>query len=741
MTIFARLLPSPARRSPIGTRGRAFLLTLLVGAAALAALAPSAGALVISGVGSTTVGIAPRYDGGYEKAPLRPKTFANTSGNPVLHGMKEYAVFWDPTVSYHGDWEAAVESYIQRAAAQSEALSDSFAADSGYTDKSNRPAGSEQTFMGAYSDYRPYPSAGDCTDPQPFEVGDRIGLESGGPATAVCLTSAEMAEALKAFIAEQHLPTGLGYSYFLLTPPGVTVCLDGGTETGYCSDYKKSSLVSYENSFCSYHSDINPGGLPTGDGNTIVYAVIPWTAGGYGDWGLAASDERPGWECQDGGWYEGPKGLEREHAKERTKQEQEAFEKTMNAEEKAKLLLQEELEGPHEEEPNQQACTTEDGYCDYGLADLIVNQISLQQQDMVTDPLLNAWKDNNEYEVSDECRFAFGPYSGGNVTASEQTRAGTLSNQSLAGTSYYLSDTYWPGFGLQFPDGKNGACWHGIALAPNFTAPSPVNSGETVGFDGMGSDITLDAGVRYSAGGSPEPTYATYAWNFGDGTPTVSGYAPGSPECANPWLSPCAASVLHSYQYGGNYKVTLTVKDVGGNTTTIEHEIVVDGPHAPSPAGAAAGSASTGSASGAGSSAPAASGATLTPSPVAAAAVLSRTLKNALHSGLVVRYSVNEQVAGHFEVLLSRTIAKRLGISGAPAVGLPAGTAPQVVIAKALLVTTAGGRSSIKIQFSRRTAARLARLHKVSLMLRLIVRNAALHDPATTTVLSSVTLD
>ena len=740
VTIFARLLPSPARRSPIGTRGRAFILALLVSAAAMAATAASAGALVVSGVGSVTVGAAPRYSAAYE-AGGAPKTFANLSGNPVLHGTKEYAVFWDPTDSYHGDWEAAVESYMQRAAAQSEYLTDSFAADSGYTDKSNRPAGTQQTFMGAYSDYRPYPSVGDCTDPEPFEPGDQIGLEFGGSATAVCLTSTEMAEALKAFIAEHNLPKGLGYSYFLLTPPGVTVCLDGGTETGHCSDYKKSSVGSKANSFCSYHSDYNPGGLETGDGNTIVYAVIPWTAaGGYGDWGLAASDQRPGWECQDGGWYAGPKGREREHAKERTKQTQEAFENTMNAEEKAKLLLQEELEGPHEEEPNQQACTTEDGYCDYGLADLIVNQISLQQQDMVTDPLLNSWKDNNEYEVADECRFRFGPELGGALLASEETRAGTLSNQSLAGFSYYLNDTYWPGGGLSFPNGKNGACWHGIALVPNFTAPSPVNSGETVGFDGMGSDIALDAGTKYSAGGSPEPTYATYTWNFGDGTPTVSGYAPGSPECALPWLSPCAASVFHSYQYGGKYIAILTVKDVGGNVSRTEHEVVVNGPPPPSPAVPPAFAGAAGQAAGAGAPA-GAGGAAVTPSPVAAAAIVSRTLKNALHSGLVVRYSVSEQVAGHFEVLLSRAIARRLGIGGAPAVGLPAGTAPQVVIAKAILVTTAAGRSSIKIQFSKHTAARLGRLHKVSLMLRLIVRNAASHNPATTTVVSNITLD
>ena len=65
---------------------------------------------------------------------------------------------------------------------------------------------------------------------------------------------------------------------------------------------------------------MNPGGLPTGDASTIVYAVIPWTAGGYGDGDLSkASDRRPGWECQDGGTSPaGKHGYELEKKKEKT---------------------------------------------------------------------------------------------------------------------------------------------------------------------------------------------------------------------------------------------------------------------------------------------------------------------------------------------------------------------------------------------------------------------------------------
>ncbi len=272
----------------------------------------------------------------------------------------------------------------------------------------------------------------------------------------------------------------------------------------------------------------------------------------------------------------------------------------------------------------------------------------------------------------------------------------------------------------------------GVDLLPQFTAPSPVNSGETVGFDGMESDITLDAAVNYPGAGAPAANYATYSWNFGDGT-SATGYAPGAPVCEAPWLSPCAASAFHSYTYGGTYNVTLTVTDVGGNVARSATKSRSSARHprhrAPRPPAQPPVRAR------------AAARSPVIVNPIAAAAVLSHSLKTVLKKGLSVRYSVNEQVAGHFEVLISSALAKKLKLQGSPATGLPAGTAPQVMIAKAFLVTTKAGRSTIQIKFSKATAARLRKAHKVPLLLRMYVRDAASKSPATTTVLSSVTLD
>jgi hypothetical protein len=46
----------------------------------------------------------------------------------------------------------------------------------------------------------------------------------------------------------------------------------------------------------------------------------------------------------------------------------------------------------------------------------------------------------------------------------------------------------------------------------------------------------------------------------------------------------------------------------------------------------------------------------------------------------------------------------------------------------------------VKIFFSKRTASRLAHIGTVTLMLRLVVRNASSKSPATTTLLTPFTL-
>jgi hypothetical protein len=693
--------------------------------AAATMIAPAPSGAVVSVVGGSTVGLQPRhtdklFDGTLEETELNeineypaPEKFANPAGHPVVHASNTYAIYWDPTDHYHGDWQNLIDGFLRGVGTQANSLSSVFAVDAQYTDSSNVPAYNRETFRGAITDTNAYPTSG-CTDPHPLTK-----YEAHHTYPLGCLTDEQIHQELQSFIAAHGLPTGMNTIYYILTPPGVAVCLDAGGAGGHCSDFAATKLeeeeqnvetASYKKSFCSYHSDLNPGGLATGDANTVLYGVIPWSAGGLGDGQLAEADQTRGYYCQDGGFN--PLSLEREFTH-------------------------------HQQEPSQHSCPSPDGFCDTGLADLIINQIAVEQQNIVTDPLLNAWQDSAGNEATDECRNFFAPATG-SPTPVPGSEAGLLSNQSFAGGKYYLNMAFnLAALRLTYP---GVACLPSVILEPKFTAPNTVNAGDVVAFDGMESNISLNSAIGY-AGGAQTANYAILTWNFGDGSPVVTGYAPGAPPCTTPWLSPCAAGALHAYTYGGTYNVTLTVTDVAGNTASVSAPVVVVGPPPPSsgsgPGGSGAGAGAGAAGTTSGSSTPggaSTSSSPVVPTPVAAEAVISHSLRSVLRHGLVVRYSVNEQVAGRFEVMLNRMLARHLGIAGDPALGLAAGTPAQLVIAKAILVTTAAGRSTVTIQFPKRTAARLGRLHKVTLMLRMVVRNAALHSPATTTVLSTVTL-
>jgi hypothetical protein len=768
----------------------------------------------VTTVETTKVGLQPRSTQLFDGLPIdlmtvepevlrAPEEFANNNGNPIVPASKVYAIYWDPTDHYHGDWQHDIDVFLQSMGAASGTLDNVFAVDAQYTDKANKHALYKSTFQGAYTDTDAYPTSG-CEDPQPLDTEDLIGPEiEKGKHTEVCLTDQQIRKELETFIVQHSLPTGMETIFYLLTPPAVTVCLDKGEISGHCSDFygtivqaeadekakrqveqqereaeqqgeqqkkeeiekkykEPETLKSYRDSFCSYHAAIDASSSGGGE-NTILYGVIPWTAGGLGDRHLLENDELPAYDCQDGGYDPSSKPPEkREEKKEKTTQEI-AEDKNKTAEQQREIAEKEKLEGPHQQEPNQVKCPSPDGGCDTGLADLIVNQIAVEQQNIVTDPLLNGWQDPTGGEATDECRDFFAPVLGGNVGAQEESDAGTLFNQALVGNDYYLNDAFnLAAFKLPYP---GVSCIPGVSLLPQFTAPNPVNAGEIVGFDGMESDITLNADTVFSPSGVPSTGYATYTWNFGDGSAPVVGYAPGAPLANSPtvepcgapqWEKPCAASAYHSYKYGGTYEVTLTVADVGGNTASVKEPITVDGPAppepekptptptptpAPSPSTATPGSAG-GAAGGAGATTPpAVAPAVVTPPPVLGASVTSKSLKKALSSGLPVRYTTNEQVAGNIEVLLEDSAAKRLGITGAPATGLPAGTPKSIVVGTAVLVTTKGGQGTIRVKFTSRAAAHLKHVHKLKVTLRLFARNASRQSPQTTTMLSTVVLN
>ncbi len=651
--------------------------------------------MVVSGEGGQKFGVAPHITT-FDTGTFDPFSALEYGGGAVVHTNATYAIYWDPAKlrpgdpgrpgKYHGDWQEVINQFLQGVGAESNELANVLALSPQYTEAGGALPQYLSTFKGAVVDHNSYPSSNGCTDP-----------DKALNKNFACLTDEQLREQLKSFISANNLHAGMGTIFFLLTPPGVTICTDTGTEAGHCSDssnidpWKAAGAGeegSYARSFCSYHSN-----TATLSSETLLYAVIPWTAGTLGS-GLEPAG-RKGSDCQDG----------------------------------TEIT----------EEPNQSGLAP-DGFYDHGLPDVLINQISAEAMATITNPLFNGWDEPlSKNEVSDQCRnwFEGPPVVQGSNTPDTHTLAGTYSNQLINGHSYYLNTEFnqaalyydYPGLTCELHDN----------LVPAFTAPNPVKAGEIVGFDGNESDVTLEQSADPTP--SSQPLYrATFSWNFGDGTSASGpGYSVASPS------EPLFASVFHSYTYGGDYEVTLTVKDVGGHLARESKTITVEGEGPPRTGGGSGGStpASQGSSP---SSTPAGTSlgtkpppaAPLATAPLATASILSRSLSSVLRKGLVVRYSVSGQVAGRFEVLLASSIARRIGLHGAPATGLAKGTPPQIVIAKAILVTTKGGRNTYKIKFSKATAARLRRLHKVSLMLRLAVHNAS--SPTTTTVLNTVDL-
>jgi hypothetical protein len=381
----ARSCPTPAVRVP-----RALALALAAAAMTLLSLAlmVAPASAIVTELGATKVGLQPRnyttvYDGNGELGA----SFNNPAGHPVLHSSRAYAIYWDPTASYHGDWQEVVDTFLRGAGRDTGALGNAFAVSSQYTDRSNQPASSRFVFQGAYTDTNGYP-APVCADPHALEPGDAI----------TCLTDKQVQEELASFISQHGLVKGMGAIFYVLTPPGVTVCLDAGGPGGHCSDYTGlKSEASYQRSFCSYHADISPTNPTEGDANTILYAMIPWSAGGLGDFHLTEEDQTPASDCQN---------------------------------------------GAVQQEPNQLKGTGPDGAYDHGLADLIINQIAAEQLNTVTNPLLNAWQDSVRNENTDECRNFFAPKLGGSVTPQENTLAGTLFNEEIGGGQYYLNTAF-----------------------------------------------------------------------------------------------------------------------------------------------------------------------------------------------------------------------------------------------------------------------------------------------------------
>lgn len=512
--------------------------------------APSAGAVLVRMSNGRLAGVTPHagvnpasMPGSLARRGLSARPFATPdngsltyNGGPVLHGSAPYLVFWDPGHKISATDKALYERYFADVAAATGQATNVFAVGRQYTDSTGF-ADYKVSYAPsqAITDTRAYPSSGQCT-------------ENHGYTESACLYDSQLTAELRRLISADSLPigtTGNAPIYFVITPPDVNSCESDNTS---CAD----------NLFCAYHSSFGSGAT------TVLYANIPT---------LPAATSPKLCQADQYGKVQSPNG------------------------------------NP--------------------VPDVAIKYISHEFNETITDPLGNAWFDSaSGNENGDNCNAYSSPSdpAGGSdanaflPTLGGSSAAGTLFNQTINGNRYY-TQSEWSNGNVNCEMQPTS---HRISAA--FNAPTVVSPGQSASFnpsasssaggytsttwsygDGTGAfSRSAPATVSHSFGapgiytvsltlvddygdlsmisrsvkvvglpnavitvrtahpvaGGPAvsltaahstdigSSISSYRWRFGDGS-TASG-----------------AAVRHRYRKPGHYKVTLTVTDASGASST-----------------------------------------------------------------------------------------------------------------------------------------------------------------------------
>jgi hypothetical protein len=193
------------------------------------------------------------------------------------------------------------------------------------------------------------------------------------------------------------------------------------------------------------------------------------------------------------------------------------------------------------------------------LADIIVDNLSHESNEAITDPLGSAWYQDpsgdalSGNEVADNCQNAYKPTIGGQPAPAGGLSYGTLYDQLIAGDQYYTQTVWSNGDGGCVPTPATGLP-SGSGPTASFTASPPALAGTVVTFDPSAS-MTVDG-------------LSSVTWNFGDG---ASEFTIGSP------LTASLPTVTHTYKQAGVYQAVLTLVDARGNLSTAVRPITVYG--------------------------------------------------------------------------------------------------------------------------------------------------------------------
>lgn len=244
-------------RSSVLKRGWLVLLLVVLTAAASAS---TAGAVIVHLRNGQTVGVTPMKGVSSTSIPgsvARSRTASpfSTSDNlswhsgPVLHGVKPYLIFWDPSGTGISSADRALyERFFADSAAASGQSTNVWGVDRQFTDSTGFANYSQAwTPTQAINDTHAYPTTGQCT-------------ESSYAGETACLYDGQLQAEVQRLITASALPDGIGGQaplYFIVTPPTVNTCFSNNST---CAD----------NYYCAYH-----GSFTDTASHTVLYADMP----------------------------------------------------------------------------------------------------------------------------------------------------------------------------------------------------------------------------------------------------------------------------------------------------------------------------------------------------------------------------------------------------------------------------------------------------------------------------------
>ncbi len=285
----------------------------------------------------------------------------------------------------------------------------------------------------------------------------------------------------------------------------------------------------------------------------------------------------------------------------------------------------------------------------------LVSPISQSSMAAIVDPLLNGWFGLDGLEIDDQ-----------NGCLPQGHGVDTTNFGNSGQSPYYLQRESNNASVVDNDPWTYSGCLPADTLEPTFVSPSALNEGDTVDLDG--SDTASSLGIPN----------ADYKWNFGDGS-TGSG-----------------PSVEHTFNSAGNFTVTLSVTDRGGNSNTFSQVVEVLGPNGQVPSG---GSGSGGNGSGSNKALQ------------VHLQLQPQSLKAALRKGISVRVTSNAAANGIATVMISRKAAKRAHIK--------VGKGRTVRIGLGTVSSIKNGSVMLHLHLSAATAAKLRRLGHVDMTIRL----------------------